>query len=175
MRKNRILSIFVVTFALFSQTPAQNSTPKATAEAFYGYDLSHPQTFNRRNVDARKRWFSAELYSLFLNELKREEAFLKSNPGEKPFFGDGLPFRPLQENCQNGPNGRARRATVKQETRKGGRAVATVTFAYPKPCPNPDPVLYTLGMIRTRSGWVIDDINYGEDTTLKQRLRRAEY
>lgn len=175
MRKTRILSIFAAILVLFAQLPAQSPTPKAAVETFYRYDMSHAQTFNRSNIDARKRWFSAELYSLLLNELKREAAFLRKNPDEKPFFGDGLPFQPLQETCQNGLNGRTRRATVKQESKRGGRAIATVTFAYPRPCPNPDPILYTLGLIRTNAGWVIDDINYGEDTTLRQRLRRAEY
>src|SRR5690242_13636061 len=81
---------------------AQGSTPRATVETFYRFDRSHSQVFNRRNIDARRQWFSTELYSLFLNELKREAAFVRKNPDEKPYFGDGLPFQPYDETCRAG-------------------------------------------------------------------------
>jgi hypothetical protein len=171
MKSKRIL-LFVLTLFVCSFSVIAQNSPRAAVEAFYRYDRSHSQTFNRRNIDARKRWFSAELYNLFLNELKRDAAYLKKNPTDKPYFGDGLPFQPLQEKCDKGFD---RSLAVKQEFARGSRAVATATFAYPKRCGDPMPVVYTIGLIKTHSGWVIDDINYGEDTTLKQRLRRKEY
>ena len=171
----RTATLIAAAVILFAIPVAGQRTPKAAVEAFYKFDRSHSQIFNRRNIDARKRWFSAELYRLFLNELKREAAYLKKNPTDKPFFGDGLPFQPLQENCENGPIGRQRRLTIRQEFVRGARAAATATFANPKPCPDADPIVYTIGLTKTRSGWVIDDINYGEDTTLKQRLQRKDY
>jgi hypothetical protein len=161
--------ICVCASPIFSQ-----STPRAAVEAFYRYDRSHSQTFDRANIDARRRWFSPELYRLFLNELKRQAAFLKKNPTDKPYFGDGLPFQPWDEVC-DGDKGIRRTVMVRQEFRRATRAAATATFAYPKPCANSDPVVYTIGLVRVKDGWVIDDINYGEDTTLKQRLRRKTY
>jgi hypothetical protein len=172
MKSKPIFFLAVTLFVCSLSVIAQNS-PRAAVEAFYHYDRSHPQTFNRQNIDARKRWFSSELYNLFLSELKREAAYLKKNPTDKPFFGDGLPFQPLQESC-DGKTTAKQRITVRQEFVRGNRAAATATFSDPKPCPAHSDV-YTIGLTKTKSGWVIDDINYGEDTTLKQRLRRKEY
>jgi len=175
--KTWFLASIVAALVCASHSFAQ-TTPRAALEAFYKYDRSHSQTFNRKNIEARKRWFSAELYNLFLNELKREATYLKKNPTDKPFFGDGLPFQPLKEKCEAGFD---RGLVIKQDFVRGNRAAATANFAYPKACggdPSAEwkvPVVYTIGVVKTRSGWVIDDINYGEDTTLKQRLQRKEY
>jgi hypothetical protein len=172
MKKINFLLVMFVLSASVSAVLAQTNTPKAALEAFYRYDRSHSQVFNRTNINARRQWLSTELYSLLLNELKRDAAYLKRNPTDKPYFGDGLPFQPLQEKCEAG---KARGLVIKHEFLKGDRAAATAAFAYPKPCKKADPVLYTIGMVNNGSKWVIDDINYGEDTTLKQRLNRKEY
>jgi hypothetical protein len=150
-------------------------TPKGVAESFYKYDRSHSQIFSRASIEVRKKWFSPELYRLFLFELKRESAYLKKNPADKPFFGDGLPFRPYDETCKL--KGRNARRTVRivRAWQKGSRAVVTANFFYPKGCTEGDSVVYTIGMVRSKTGWVIDDVNYGEDTSLKQRLNRKEY
>jgi hypothetical protein len=172
MKKLRVMLFVTVVCVCYQTTIAQN-TPKSTVEAFYRYDRFHSQTFNRRNIDARKRWFSAELYNLFLNELKRETAYLKKNPGNKPRFGDGLPFQPLQESC-DGKTSARQVLSIRQESVLGNRAVVTARFTDPKPCPSRTDVI-TIGVIKTRSGWVIDDMNFGTDETLKQELRRKEY
>jgi hypothetical protein len=154
----------------------QNASPSAVVGAFYKFDRSHSQTFNRKNIDARKQWFSAGLYALLLNELKRERQYLKQNPTDKPYFGDGLPFQPLDETCKAGRREFRRSLRTKQEFQRGSRAAATATFAYPRSCTDGgDPIVYTIGLIKVKGTWVIDDVNYGEDTTLKQRLRRKEY
>ena len=171
MKNKTILLIALTLFVCSFSVIAQNS-PRVTVEAFYRYDSSHSQTFNWRNIDERKRWFSTELYNLFLNELKREAANLKKNPTDKPYFGDGLPFQPLREKCEAG---KERVLQTKQDYIEAKRAVELAGFSYPKPCKDPDPVVYTIGMLKVNGRWVIDDINYGEDTTLKQRLRRKEY
>ena len=165
------LSVFLVAADAAGQTPG----PKATIEAFYRYDQSHSQIFDRAAIEARKRWFSAELYRLFQNELRRQAEYLKTNPTDKPYFGDGLPFRPLDETCATGSSGVRRKVSLKQDFQTGNRSVVLATFAYPKPCENPDPITYTIGLVRGKTGWQIDDMNYGEDTSLKQRLKRKEY
>ena len=163
------ISLFIMAWAL--PVAAQN-TPNASLEAFYKFDRSHSQTFNRVNINARRQWFSAELYSLLINELKRDAEYLKKNPGDKPYFGDGLPFQPLQEKCEAGQD---RILQIKQDFQKDDRSVELAGWAYPKPCKDPAPIVYTIGMFKVGGRWVIDDINYGEDTTLKQRLKRKEY
>ena len=172
MKKCNLILVAVVLCFGEPSLSAQSASPKAAIEAFYKYDRSHSQVFNRANINARRQWFTSELYSLLINELKRDAEYLKKNPGDKPFFGDGLPFQPLQEKCEAG---KGRVLIIKQDFIQGNRAVELAGFKYPKPCKDPDPVVYTIGMFKVGGKWVIDDINYGEDTTLKQRLKRKEY
>jgi hypothetical protein len=162
--------------ALFSiASYAQAAGPKSAATAFYKFDRANSQVFNRRNIDARKRWFSDELYKLFLNEIVLEKAFLIKNPADKPHFGDGLPFQPLDEECEL--NGRKHRRTISygQETIKGVVGNVDVYFKYPKGCNLPD-ILYALNMEKQRGRWVISDVRYiGENTSLVEDLNRSEY
>ena len=170
------MPIALIAFAILSITVAgQTASPAAAVNAFYKYDRSHSQIFNRRNIDARKQWFSTELYKLFQYELKRENDNLKKNPTDKPYFGDGLPFQPYDETCKASGKNLHKSLIVKPAFQKGDRAAVTATFAFPKPCKDPDNTTYTIGLIKNKDAWVIDDVNYGEDRTLKQDLNRKEY
>ena len=153
----------------------QNASPKAAVTVFYKYDSTHSQVFNRANIDARKRWFSARLYELFLKELEREKEYLAKNPTDKPPFGDGLPFRPLDETCSF--NGREYRRSISygQVTVKGDVGNVDVYFKYPKGCNIPD-VLYAVNMSKERGRWVIDDIRYiSDNTSLVEDLGRQVF
>ena len=173
MKKTIFLTtIFALTLAAVGVSA---QAPKSPAEAFYKYDGTHSQVFNRAAIEARKGWFSPELYRLFQYELKREYAYLKHNPTDKPYFGDGLPFRPYDETCKVNGRDSHRTLRIAPEWQKGSRAVVTASFSYPKGCTDGDTVTYTIGMVRGQQGWLIDDVNYGADTSLKQRLNRKEY
>ncbi len=173
----RHLCLSITAIAILSAaTLAQQTTPKSAVESFYAFDRAHSQVLNRRNLEARRGWFSPELYRLFQTELRRQTSFLAKNPTDKPYFGEGLGFQPYDEICRSGMLQLRRSIIVRQEFRRGSRAAATATFAYPRACKDGgDPIVYTIGLIRSNGRWVIDDVNYGEDTTLKQRLRRKEY
>lgn len=175
MTKSRIILITLLIAASSVACFAQSNTPVAAVSSFYKFDRSHSQILNRRNLDARRKWLSDSLYKLFLIELKRERAFLKQNPTNKPHFGDGLPFQPIQESCGTGGKEVGRRLGIKPAFQKGNRAAASVTFAYPKPCKDPDAITYTIGLIKGKTGWLIDDVNYGDVSSLKADLRRKEY
>jgi hypothetical protein len=164
----------LVLFVCFASS-AEAQSPAARVKAFYQFDHSHSQIFNRRNIDARKQWFSKELYGLFLYELKREAAYIKRNPTDKPYFGDGLPFQPIDETCKAGRRNLHRTVVVKPADVMGDRAVVTASFPFPKPCKDTDAPTYAIGLVRHGRTWLIDDINYGEDRTLKQDLTRKEY
>lgn len=170
---------FIVLIALFlsATAAAQTGTPLAAATAFYKYDRSHPQIFNRRQIEARRQWFSDDLYRLFQYELKREAAYLKKNLSDKPFFGDGLPFQPIDETCEAGKGKTHKVLKLSQKFYKGRRGSVEATFAFPKPCPDPDRTVYTLHFVQGKRGWVIDDVSYGgeSDHTLKQDLNRKDY
>ena len=153
----------------------QNGSPKAAVTAFYKYDSTHSQVFNRANIDARKRWFSDELYKLFLNELAREKEYLAKNPGNKPYFGDGLSFSPLDETCELKGKSYRRTIVYGRVTVKGNIGNVDVYFKYPKGCNIPD-VLYAVNMLKEKGRWVIDDIRYVSDnSSLVEDLSRKEY
>jgi len=157
-----------------ASTAALAQSPEAVVKGFYQFERSHSQTLNRRYVDARKQWFSKELYNLFLYELKREAAYLKKNPGDKPYF-DGSPFLPIDEVCKIGGQNVHRTFVVKPADMMADRAVVTASFPFPKPCKDTDASTYTIGLTKQAGRWMIDDVNYGEDRTLKQDLNRKDY
>jgi len=143
--------------------------------AFYKYDAAHSRIFNRKNIDARKRWFSDELYNLFLKELEREKEYLAKNPGNKPYFGDGLSFSPIDEPCKLSGKSYRRTTSYGQVTIKGDVGNVDVYFKYPKGCNIPD-VLYAVNMEKDRGRWLISDIRYITDnSSLVEDLNRKEY
>ncbi len=173
-RSKIALSLAVIVMAA-ATVFAQAAGPKAAVTAFYKYDAAHSQVFNKKNIDARKRWMSDELYKLFLKELTREKEYLGKNPTDKPHFGDGLPFRPLDETCDL--NGKSFRRTISygRVTVKGDVGNVDVYFKYPKGCNIPD-ILYAVNMSKERGRWVIDDIRYiADNTSLVEDLERKEY
>lgn len=175
MLKQRYLVFAAILVTTALSAFSQKSTSLAAVKAFYDFDSRHSQTFNRAAVDARKKWFSTELYQLFLNEIEREKEYLKKNPTDKPHFGDGLPFRPLDETCEfNGKNYR-RSISYGTVTVKGDLANVDVKFKYPKGCNIPD-ILYALNMEKEKGIWVISDIRYFPyDSSLVEDLKRIEY
>jgi len=153
---------------------AQTNTPLEAANSFYKYDRSHSQDFSRANIDARKAWFSSDLYSLFLKELKREDAYLKKNPNDKPYF-EGLPFQPIDETCKAGRRTLHKALNVLHGTENTKTATVLASFAFPKPCKNPDTTVYTIALVKGKSGWLIDDVRYEDNRSLKADLNRKEY
>ena len=174
MRKQRYFVLIAIIFAAAGTAFAQRSTPLAAVQAFYEFDARNSQTFDRTAIDARKKWFSTELYQLFLSEIKREKEYLKKNPTDKPHFGDGLPFRPLDETCHLGKIRYKHALSYGTVTVKGDAANVDVKFKYPKGCNIPD-ILYALNMEREKGRWVISDIRYFPgDTSLVEDLTRKE-
>lgn len=175
LTRSKFVLSFALTLVASIAAIAQSTGPKAAVMAFYKYDATHSQVFNRKNIDARKRWFSDELYKLFLKELAREKEFLAKNLADKPHFGDGLPFRPLDEACEL--NGKSYRRSISygQVTVKGDLGNVGVYFKYPKGCNIPD-LLYAVNLEKVQGRWVISDIRYITDkTSLVGDLDRKEY
>ena len=87
-----------------------------------------------------------------------------------------MPFQPIDETCKVGNKDVHRSVSVHQEFMQKSRGATTATFAYPKGCADGgDKIVYTIGLVRENGKWVIDDVNYVEDTSLKQRLKRKDY
>lgn len=163
--------IFTASVAIYPQV----SGPKAAVIAFYKYDRAHSQVFNRRNIEARRSWFSDELYRLLLAELEREASYIKENPDDKPYFGDGLPFQPIDEPCRQGRIVMHRKPTIGEIESDGNSAKVKVLFAYPRICVGSDDVEYTLKLVWSNKRWLIDNVVYSEDADLVKDLNRAEY
>lgn len=175
LRRSKIALSLALIVAASAVVFAQTAGPKAAVAAFYKYDAAHPQVFNRKNIDVRKRWLRDELYKLFLKELDREKEYLAKNPTDKPHFGDGLPFRPLDEMCELSGKNYARSISYGRVTVKGDLSNVDVYFKYPRGCNIPD-VLYSVNMSKQRGRWVIDDIRYiANNGSLVADLDRKEY
>ena len=167
-----LAAIFVL--SLSSRVISQTHTPETDLAAFIKFSRSMRQDFNSRGVESRKQWFSAPLYKLFLNELKRQDEYLKKNPTDMPYFGDGVPFQPIDETCEAGKRSYRYSYTVGKGVVSGDSATVPVTFAYPAACKIP-PIVYKFKMVRSKARWLVDDIDYGDGKTLVADLNRNEY
>ena len=172
--KKLLLLVALFVLSLSSNAVSQTGAPEADLTAFIKFSRSMRQDFNSRGVEARKRWFSQPLYKLFLNELKRQDEYLKKNPSDMPYFGDGVPFQPIDETCEAGKRSFRYTYTVGKGSVAGDSATVPVTFAYPAACKIP-PIIYKFKVIKSKTGWLVDDVDYGDGKTLVADLKRVEY
>ena len=161
----------VLTTALLflTATFAYSQTPQVTVRAFYAYSNSHSSTFNLRHIESRKQWYTPELYKALRKQLSDDAALPKD---EKPLFGDGLTFRPLDEPCQVGERSYKRVQSVGRTEIIKSTAIVDVTFAYPKACvPAIEPILYQVNLKRVGGKWLIDDLTYDDGSTLRGSMK----
>ncbi len=175
MKLNLLVFVAVIVFSsLFAL--GQGSGPDATVRTFYTYSNTHSSTFNRRHVDSRKQWYTPALLDAFNAQLEEDTAHLKLNPTDKPYFGDGLTFRPLDEPCE--VNGRSYKR-IQRITRTeivNSRATVSVSFAYPKACTmGGEPIVYRVKLIRISGRWLIDDWEYEEGPSLVADMKAKNY
>lgn len=171
MKKNITLScLFLLIGQLGTQAFGQSSDPTATVAGFYKYDWSHSQIFNRRNLDARRRWLSPMLYKLFREELVKEQKLLAEHPTDKPYFGDGFPFQPLHEACTANGKSYTFLYSVGSAKFKGRKSLVDVRFFYPKQC-SEDPTIFVLELVKVGNVWLIDDILYASGDRLSESMR----
>ncbi|MEJ7846485.1 MAG: hypothetical protein WKF92_00120 [Pyrinomonadaceae bacterium] len=169
------ITLVSLAFLLFSASLcAQNSTPSATVKAFYKFHLIGSGIFNTEEVKARSRWFTPELNTLLLRELKREAEYLKANPTHKPHFGDGFPGQPYEE-CSKDGKGIKNVYSVGNATVIGNKATVQVRFSNPKACGGDLIGPYKLSLIKTKTKWRIADGTYPHGETLTADLKRKEY
>lgn len=152
-------------------TFAQANRPVDAVKSFYAFDKVHSKAFTRASIDARKKWFSGDLYKLFLYELKRQREFERKNPNEKPYFGEGLPFRPYDELCTVGKRSLHKQLSFMPDVDD----TVIVTFAFAAPCTDPDATPYKLKMVKSGGSWVIDNVIYDTDSSLVADLKRKDY
>ena len=153
---------------------AQSATPVQKVTAFYKFDASHDQAFNRANIDARQRFIDSSLYQLLFKGTRAGARVPAGKPRDKPHFGDGLPFRPLDETCTVGARTHRSRTNIGRAQVVGETATVPVTFSYPAACKLPATV-FKVKLYRAKTIWVIQDFEYPDGSTLSQDLSRASY
>lgn len=172
--KIKITFLSFVLLALSTSVFAQKQDAKATVEAFYKFHFSRSGIFKKSEIKAYSKWFSGDLNALFHKELQREAEYLKKNPTDKPYFGDGFPFQPLDE-CDSGGKLVKNAYTISTSSVKDKRATVEVKFSQPKDCGGEFLTDYKIELINMKGKWLIADWIYSDASTLTGDLKRVEY
>lgn len=172
--KIRIVSITFLILIFAVAAFAQTNGPAETVKAFYKYSNARSSTFNKRHIESRKQWYTPALYKAFLVQLREDRAFLKKNPTDKPFFGDGLDFRPLDEPCEANGRSYRRSQTVSRASTGKTRSYVDVKFAYPKACTE-EPIYYRVNLWKVNGKWLISDWTYSDGKTLTREMKGNRY
>jgi hypothetical protein len=161
------LSIILTLFS--ADVFAQKQSAAAFVREFYRFHLSHDSIFNDREVARRRRFFTPRLRGMFDAELRREKAYLRKYPDNKPFFGDGLPFTPIEFCRKDYRVGRAQ--TGKRAT------LVNVHLVYSRSSCDVDDrtkLLYKIVLVKIGGKWLIDDLIYDDGKTLTDAFNIAK-
>jgi hypothetical protein len=172
--KTKIIFILGILVLFSTGVFAQTDQASAAVQSFYKFHRSRSDVFDTRQVALRKPWFSSDLNGLFQYELKREKAFFKKNPNEKPFFGDGFPFQPLDE-CYKAGKSINNLYKVGATALQDQKAVVEVQFYAPKVCGGYLIDSYKVELVKNNGKWLINDWVYPDGQTLIADLKRKEY
>ena len=170
----RIISITFLILIFTAAAIAQTSGPAETVKAFYKYSNARSSTFNKRHIESRKQWYTPALYRAFVAHLRDQQAFLKKNPTDKPFFGDGLDFRPLDEPCEASGKSYWRSQSISRVSTGKTRSYVDVKFAYPKACTE-EPIYYRVNLQKISGKWLIADWTYSSGMTLTREMKENKY
>jgi hypothetical protein len=154
------------------------STPRAVLQQVLRYEELHDNAddiiFNRRNIEIYRKWMTPGLYRLHLIEDAREKQEAKENPDDKPFFED-MTFSPMKELCKVHERTYPQRFSLSKSRVIGNLAYVRARFFYHQDCDYGNHTFYTFILKRIRSAWLVDDIDYGKNGTLRRALRREGF
>ena len=178
---NELRLIFVGGLMLVTSilTAAQTAADaKATIEKFYKFHRARSGIISTHELNLRKPWLTPELIRLFRYELTREDAFVKKNPDEKPYFGDGFPFQPYEE-CVVDEKIILNRLEIGEVKIEKAKAVVEIRFFIPPECEKQtaEKLLetYKIELLKTGSRWLINDWLYADGKRLTEILKRKKY
>ncbi len=167
-----IVSIFITFFS--ANIFAKKQSAAGFVESFYKFQRARSGDFTTAEMNAYKRWFTDDLNKLFENELKREKEHLKQNPIDKPFFGDGLPFEPLDE-CYKMGTFYKHLYKLGAPTKVGNKTTIEISFSNPKVCGGDFLDTYKVELVKNKGVWQINDVIYSDGKRLSDDLKRTEY
>lgn len=176
MDNKPIFAIAALVVAFASTSFAQSSTAAGTVGTVLAYEQQHDNArdtiFNRRNLNIFKKWITPELYRLFDLELARENREAKLHPDDKPYFGDGMGFGPMKEYCKENGRVYTQQFSLRKAVSSARFTIVPAEFFYHKACGGGDAIVYKFKLVRRPSGWLIDDIDYGTNGSLRGDLQR---
>ena len=176
MNPRLVVSITAIVLFFSVSASSQTTTPDAVVRSFYAYSNARSSTFTRRHIELRKKWYTPQLYRAFLKQLAEDQAYLKTHPTDKPFFGDGLAFRPLDEACYEAGRSYGRSHRISKTQITNSRAEVEVKFAYPAACKSGgEPIIYKLILRKLAGKWLIDDWAYDDGHTLVGDMKAHSY
>lgn len=174
LMKEEILFVAIMVALIAVPAYSQNRGPADTVKAFYRFSSARSNVFDRRHIESRKSWYTNELYQLFLDQLKKDEANLRAHPTDKPFFGDGLDFEPLHELCNAGGKSYPYSRRVGRSQMKGESAYVEVTFSYPTACTEPA-IVWRVELKRVGGKWLIADWIWPEGSSLAADMKANNF
>lgn len=173
--KTKIFFLSIILLLLSSSIFAQKQNAAEFVESFYEFHRARSGSFSAEELEAHKKWLTSELYKLFQYELKREMEYLKDNPTNKPYFGDGFPFAPLEE-CYVKGNEIKNILKIGETTIKGDKTIVEVKFYYPKACDGSFIHAYQVEVTKNNGDWQINDFIYlDSNERLTDDLKREKY
>lgn len=172
--KHIFLLILILIPVFGSSVFAQKQNAVETVESFYKFHNSRSGLFSLHEVRLLKKWLTAELYNLFLNEIKREDEFVRKNPNDKPHFGDGFPFQPFSE-CVDGETVIVNKFEAEEISSDALKATVEVKFSAPEKCGGALIDKYKVELVKTRNAWLINDWIFSDKTRLTDDLKRKNY
>jgi hypothetical protein len=143
---------------------ASSRAATGAVRSFYTFHLARNKDFNFRNIKLRKRWLTAELHQMLLDELKHQAEERKTHPDEAPHFeGD-----PLTDSQEPPDAFRVGKAEVSE-----GLAKVTVTLLWSaRSSRGRDKRDIVIELTKSGSGWLINDIINNQGSRLRDELKR---
>jgi hypothetical protein len=126
--------------------------PFVVVQQFFQFHFAHDMAFSEASVNAKQAWFTEDFYKKLIAELKKPVP-----KGEVPNT-DGDPFTDSQEYPKSFK-------LIRSDVR-GDRATVTVDFLWPD-----DKTTVQVALLRTAKGWLIDDILYDKEDSLRKLLK----
>jgi hypothetical protein len=159
---------FFCPFEIAAQKQAENRRALETVKTFYRFHFSHDRKFNRKQVRLRRKFLTAKLYAVLIDEIDRSEPYEKEYPGFKGFITE-LPFQP-EKLCRG--DYRVRNAEVGRL-----KMMVRIDFVHSKSncaATNGISVSYKVVLIKTGGRWLIDNVLYDNGSDLIRDLKKAQ-
>jgi hypothetical protein len=126
--------------------------PFVIVQKFFQAHFAHDMGFTEASLKAKQEWLTEDFYNRLMAELKKPVP-----KGEVPNI-NGDPFTDSQEYPES--------FKVTHSAAKGDKATVTVQFSWPD-----DRTTVQVALLKTAKGWLIDDIVYEKDVTLRTLMK----